>query len=163
MPDSSLRGTWYFSTIVIQLLATAQEWRQGWIAFSRGGKCFLPKKERIGNASCPRLSWSKRTAFQGAERRCKREWDALPWLKCQPLGWRKGQVWAEKENSFLPNSIKYLPVILERRKNAVGNIVIKKYGKEWRIRAELAKYKYFSRPPCPFALHRGYFSSLSVL
>ena len=30
-------------------------------------------KKSIGNVSCPRLSGSKRTAFRGAERRCKSE------------------------------------------------------------------------------------------
>ena len=34
------------------------------------------------------------------------------------------------KNLAKDTGIKYLPVILERRKNAVGNIVIKKYGKE---------------------------------
>ena len=34
------------------------------------------------------------------------------------------------KRSFLQKDIKYLPVILERNEKAVGNIVMKKYGKE---------------------------------
>ena len=34
------------------------------------------------------------------------------------------------KGDFLQNDIEYLPVILERSEKAVGNIVMKKYGKE---------------------------------
>ena len=34
------------------------------------------------------------------------------------------------KRSFLQKDINYLPVILERNEKAVGNSVIKKYGKE---------------------------------
>ena len=67
--------------------------------------------------SSPCLSGSKRTTFRGAKRRCKSEWDALPWLRCQPTGWRKGQVGAETKESFLQNGIKYLPSFLNEVKN----------------------------------------------
>ena len=53
------------------------------------------------------------------------------------------------EKSFLQNDIKYLPVILERNEKAVGNIVMKKYGKEWRIRAEVAAIKCVFLYPLP--------------
>ena len=55
-------------------------------------------KKRIGDASCPRLSGSKRTTFRGAKRRCKSVCDALPWLRWRRSR-RKGQVWAEPENN----------------------------------------------------------------
>ncbi|MDU2620703.1 MAG: hypothetical protein E7C72_05415 [Dialister sp.] len=42
----------------------------------------------------------------------------------------EGASWSRYKKWFLRYGIKYLPVILERRKNAAGNIVIKKYGKE---------------------------------
>ena len=35
-------------------------------------------KQSIENVSRPRMTGSKRTAFRGAKRRCKSEWDALP-------------------------------------------------------------------------------------
>ena len=37
---------------------------------------------------------------------------------------------SRNEKRFLRNSIKYLPVILERREKVVGNRVVKKYGVE---------------------------------
>ena len=42
----------------------------------------------------------------------------------------KGVSMSRYEKSFLQNDIKYLPVILERNEKAVGNIFMKKYGKE---------------------------------
>ena len=42
----------------------------------------------------------------------------------------KGASVSRHEKDFIRNGIKYVPVILERKKNAVGNSVIKKYGKE---------------------------------
>ena len=47
-------------------------------------------------ASRPRMTGSKRTTFRGATRRCKSEWDALPWLRWRRSR-RKGQVGAETE------------------------------------------------------------------
>ena len=38
----------------------------------------LCQKERMQIASRPRMTGSKRTAFRGAERRCKNEWNAIP-------------------------------------------------------------------------------------
>ena len=42
----------------------------------------------------------------------------------------RGKCAQKRKNRFLQSGIKYLPVILERRENAVGNTIIKKYGKE---------------------------------
>ena len=63
------------------------------------------------------------------------------------------QEWRRERIAFF-NGIKYLPVILERRKNAVGNTIIKKYGVEWwqvnhfsRSKATLQKWvKRHTRP-----------------
>ena len=103
------------------MLNTAQEWRQKWIAFFKGSKYLLVILERSEESKQKvqvlhvvfewakqknkwmtltekpsRMTGGKRTTFRGAERCCKSEWDALPWLKCQ-RSWRKGQVWAEME------------------------------------------------------------------
>ena len=103
----------FFSSIIIPILPTAQEWRQEWIAFTRGGKCFLPKKEWIGNASCPRLSG-----------------------KVSTVRLTKGASVSRKGKQFLTKRY-YIPACHSwTKENAVGNIVIKKYGEERRIRAE---------------------------
>ena len=61
------------------------------------------------------------------------------------------------EKSFLQNDIKYLPVILERNEKAVGNIVMKKYGKEWRIRAEVTSIECVFLYPMPDSSLRAIF------
>ena len=63
----------FFSSIIILILPSAQEWRQRWITFLQTkltGYCHI--EERGISVSCPRTRG-----------------------KCQPTGWRKGQVWAE--------------------------------------------------------------------
>ena len=49
--------------------------------------------------------------------------------KVAALADERGKREQKRKKRFLQNS-KYLPVILERRKNAVGNTRIKKYGVE---------------------------------
>ena len=50
--------------------------------------------------------------------------------KVAALAVGRGKCEQKRKKSFLRNVTKYLPVILERRKNAVGNREIKKYGVE---------------------------------
>ena len=50
--------------------------------------------------------------------------------KVAALAAERGKCEQKPKKRFLQNDSKYLPVILERRKNAVGNSVIKKYGVE---------------------------------
>ena len=50
--------------------------------------------------------------------------------KCEQKRKNENKCEQTRKNSFSQNGSKYLPVILERRKNAVGNSVIKKYGVE---------------------------------
>ena len=47
-------------------------------------------------------------------------------------------------------------VILERSEKAVGNSIIEKYGKEWRIRAKDTRFKYsdLCTQTCPYRLAR---------
>ena len=78
--------------------------------------------------SRPRLSGSKRTTFRGEKRRCKSEWDALPWLRWRRSR-RKGQVWAEPKNSFLQNGINTCPSFLNGRKKRSGISLWKSTGK----------------------------------
>ena len=91
-----------------KVAAKGQAWADTEMAFLQNNIKYLPViLER---------SDGKWTTFRGAKRRCKSEWNAIPdqLERCQPSGWRKGQVWADTEESFLQNGIKYLPVILER-------------------------------------------------
>ena len=74
------------------------------------------------------MTGSKRTTFRGAKRRCKSEWDALPWLRWRRSR-RKGQVWAEPKNSFLQNCINTCPSFLNGRKKRSGISLWKSTGK----------------------------------
>ena len=96
----------------------------------------LSQRERMQTVSRPRMTGSKRTAFRGAERRCKSEWDALPWLRWRRSR-RKGQVWAEPKNSFLQNCINTCPSFLNGRKKRSGISLWKSTGKSEESRQRL--------------------------
>ena len=116
------------SVLLIRILATAQEWRQGCFCFTMTfwpvyanmplsprrlgtslrvrGKLTLRKKAIKFYKS---INWSNEYTKNRIENvSCPRSRG-----KCQQ-SWRKGQVWVDTKKGFLQNGSKYLPVILER-------------------------------------------------
>ena len=79
--------------------------------------------ETLMPKAVPACRGSKRTTFQGAQRRCKSELDALPMAKVS-AELTKGASWSRHERTKISVSryarmgfieqFKYLPVILER-------------------------------------------------
>ena len=132
MPDSSLPLIIYFFFYYHSCSARRSRMKAGVFLFCYDVLMLNEYiKKRIEDTSRPRLTGSKRTTFRGAKRRCKSEWDAK-WLaqksrrkgqeqkyrngsykkavpacrgKCQPIGWRKGQVWADTDKRFVQNGL----------------------------------------------------------
>ena len=75
MPDSSLRVILYsFLLLSFRICLPLKNDGRGELRFREVVNDFSPKKKSIQNASCPRLSGSKRTTFRRVKRHWKSEW-----------------------------------------------------------------------------------------